>query len=544
MIFVIVVLATTSRLAAQSYAKVNINNVATFVWNDGRMDISPDGNAGFEYWKGTKIYSVYTSGLYWGGYINNELRVGGTRYTSSLRTGFVNDDGSPNITGAFSQVYKVRPDYKTATLYGEMNDENKTEEAIRKQYALDFENWPVHLGAPYYDTNKNGRYDKGKDIPGFLNADQTLWFISNDMVVDKDEVYPLPFISRQTNIELQTTVWACSQNDFLKGVVFKKYKLINKSKTDTIKQMHAGMFCDSDLAYPGNDLNGCDTTLHLGYSYNGNDFDYNYVNKQPVMGFLLLKGACVPGTTEDQIFVDGKRIRSKKDLLMTSFSSYWPEYTWGIEPFVPTLNFYYYHLQGMTSKGHLVPNPFTKITSTKQSSGDPVKGTGWIDNYFQVPGDRIFVISSGPFNMAPGDTQEIIFAQIVTSSTSRLGSISYLKYLAKYVKDFYGNGMVPKTTDVEKETELPTHFSLEQNYPNPFNPSTTIEYAIPRAEHVTVKVYDVLGREIATLVDEFKQAGTYNSQFSIGNYQLGSGVYFYILQAGEYISTKKMVLLK
>ncbi|MBI3124953.1 MAG: T9SS type A sorting domain-containing protein [Ignavibacteriales bacterium] len=98
-------------------------------------------------------------------------------------------------------------------------------------------------------------------------------------------------------------------------------------------------------------------------------------------------------------------------------------------------------------------------------------------------------------------------------------------------------------TDVAQQN-IPTEFSLEQNYPNPFNPETTIRYKVQTASKVSLKVYDALGREIATLVDEVKQPGIYNSKFSIRNSQLTSGVYFYILQAGEYISTKKMVLLK
>jgi len=536
---------TQSFVTAQQYAKANINNVSTFVWNDGRMDINPSGNAGFEYWKGTKIYSFFSSGLYWGGYINNELRVGGTRYDSSLRPGNVNSDGSPNITGAFSKVYKVRPDYKTAILYGEMNDENKTEESIRNQYAYDYENWPVHLGAPYYDVNKNGRYEKGKDVPGFFNADQTLWFICNDMVADGDNIYQVPFFSKQTNIEMQTTVWAYSKYDLLKGVVFKKYKLINKSKIDTIKQMYVGMFSDSDLADPGNDLNGCDTTLQFGYTYNGNDSDYDFVNKPPVAGFLLLKGACVPSISEDQIFVDGKRIKGKKDLLMTGFVSTWPEQNWDPTPYIYNIFYFYNQTRGaIGGTGLVFQDPFTKKYTTKQVPGDPVLQSGWVDNYIMPPGDRRFVISTGPFNMAPGDTQEVIFAQIVTSGTSRLGLVSYLKYLAKYVKGFYENEMFKETTETNKPTEIPMRYSLEQNYPNPFNPSTTIEYTIPKAEHITLKVFDVLGREVATLVDEFKNAGNYNSQFSTRNFQLSSGVYFYRLQAGSYSETKKLIILK
>jgi len=92
--------------------------------------------------------------------------------------------------------------------------------------------------------------------------------------------------------------------------------------------------------------------------------------------------------------------------------------------------------------------------------------------------------------------------------------------------------------------KLPNSFSLSQNYPNPFNPETTISYSIPKSEHVTLKIYDLLGREVATLVNEYKQPGAYNSKFSIVNYKLSSGVYFYRLQSGSYSQTKKLILMK
>jgi beta-galactosidase len=107
------------------------------------------------------------------------------------------------------------------------------------------------------------------------------------------------------------------------------------------------------------------------------------------------------------------------------------------------------------------------------------------------------------------------------------------------------------TVGVEGDSkEIPAKFSLEQNYPNPFNPSTVINYQISAISQVTLKVYDTLGREIRTLVDEIKQPGKYTSSFSpaLGGQalhsSLPSGVYFYTLKAGEFISTKKMLLLK
>lgn len=85
-------------------------------------------------------------------------------------------------------------------------------------------------------------------------------------------------------------------------------------------------------------------------------------------------------------------------------------------------------------------------------------------------------------------------------------------------------------------------FSLSQNYPNPYNPNTKIKYSIPQQSFVTLKVYDLLGREIATLVNEEKPAGIYETEFNGSN--LTSGVYFYQLKAGGFVETKKMILLR
>ena len=99
---------------------------------------------------------------------------------------------------------------------------------------------------------------------------------------------------------------------------------------------------------------------------------------------------------------------------------------------------------------------------------------------------------------------------------------------------------------------LPNGFVLNQNYPNPFNPSTIINYSIPATSFVTLKVYNILGNEVATLVNEVKPRGNYNVNFSSsGRFasagtvsNLPSGIYFYRLQAGSFIETKKMILLK
>jgi len=109
-----------------------------------------------------------------------------------------------------------------------------------------------------------------------------------------------------------------------------------------------------------------------------------------------------------------------------------------------------------------------------------------------------------------------------------------------YVLYNLGGGIV--SIPNQEINEIPDEFTLEQNYPNPFNPSTTIHFSISKAEVVTLKIYNILGEEIKTLVNEYKEAGNHTIQFNA--ISLSSGIYFYKLQAGSFVQTKKMIVLR
>jgi hypothetical protein len=106
----------------------------------------------------------------------------------------------------------------------------------------------------------------------------------------------------------------------------------------------------------------------------------------------------------------------------------------------------------------------------------------------------------------------------------------------------FSGGALPTNLEPETTEEIPNEFALQQNYPNPFNPSTRIEFSIPNAEFVNLKIYDILGREILNLVDEEMQPGLHFVELDASS--LASGIYFYTLKAGEFLATKKMILLK
>jgi hypothetical protein len=124
---------------------------------------------------------------------------------------------------------------------------------------------------------------------------------------------------------------------------------------------------------------------------------------------------------------------------------------------------------------------------------------------------------------------------------------NYVDFSLLGIPPFTIPGLETKLTDeivsvTNEVSAIPDAFSLEQNYPNPFNPSTTISWQSPVGSHQTLKVYDLLGKEVATLVDEFKPAGRYEVEFNAS--KLSSGTYFYRLRAGSFIETKKMLILK
>ncbi|MEW6196020.1 MAG: S8 family serine peptidase [Bacteroidota bacterium] len=159
--------------------------------------------------------------------------------------------------------------------------------------------------------------------------------------------------------------------------------------------------------------------------------------------------------------------------------------------------------------------------------------------------DISFITCGGPFDIPAGQTVSVAFSIAAGSTLEELRN-AIIQSRIKYQS-------IP--VNVEEEKQLPTDFILYQNYPNPFNPSTTISYKLQASSYVTLKVYDVLGREIATLVNEEQLPGKYRVKFDVGanqRFALSSGVYFYRLvvsganplTADDSADVKKMILIK
>jgi hypothetical protein len=134
----------------------------------------------------------------------------------------------------------------------------------------------------------------------------------------------------------------------------------------------------------------------------------------------------------------------------------------------------------------------------------------------------------------------------ITSSNSAIGQSfvgSFQQANTQILSGFLAEAQVRgNVVSVGEQPVVPLVYALMQNYPNPFNPTTLIQYTVPERIHVSLKVYNVLGQEVALLVNEEKTAGRYDARFDAKN--LSSGAYFYLLRAGSFVQLRKLMLLK
>ncbi|MDZ7766264.1 MAG: T9SS type A sorting domain-containing protein [Melioribacteraceae bacterium] len=238
----------------------------------------------------------------------------------------------------------------------------------------------------------------------------------------------------------------------------------------------------------------------------------------------------------------GNGLKGKKNLDLTSFS---PMFRYNYDYIVEGSNKdeWYNNLNGKLTRFDSYPiDPLTGLATKFPLAGDPNTQTGWYEGEGwpdgPAPYDRRFMINTGNITFNYGDTLDIAYAIIISDGNDRLNSLKLLKEKTQHIRDFYFDTI----TKVNYNEEMSPTFSLSQNYPNPFNPTTSIEYQVSSIEKVSLKVYDILGREIKTLVNEVKSPGSYDVQFDAS--QLASGVYFYRLTAGDFVQTKKMILLR
>ena len=491
-----------------NYRILDANNIETYYKNNGIFNHNfQNGQSGFEWPAGSDIYARQTSGIWIGTIANNDTLAAHIGYGSSnFIPGFVDENGLPQ--GQSDSAYRI---YKITR--GDSTNQ-------------DYLNWPAYQGAYISEFGKP-----------FNLGTQTMFFVNNDAYH--------PWSGDSTlKAQVLNTVWAYSNNTLLRNVIFMEYRIINRSNK-IWNNTYVGIFTDDDLGSYADDNIGVDSNRGLGFTYNYDNYDENYGDNPPAVGFTFVRGPYdYTGNISDTIkYYDppgSSNLRIKIGYKRRSISSFQYFNEGGPEPDFPyTAAQVYRVLFGLWRNGQQWISPVTGQPTKLPYSGDPVTGTGWVSNY---DSDMRSLQNIGPFNMNPGDTQSIIVAQVIARGSSNLNSITKLRETADYARQIYEENFQSVLSVNSSSIEIPDGFKLDQNYPNPFNPVTNLEFGISKLGFVSLKVYDILGKEISTLVNENLNPGTYKYNFDASD--LTSGIYFYRLQVGKFSETRRMILLK
>jgi hypothetical protein len=321
------------------------------------------------------------------------------------------------------------------------NESGVTAEGILAQYWTDWNTWPVSKGAPFIDLDSNGVYDPAIDIPGIPFADQTMWYVANDL--DSAKVYSLSG-STPIGLEMQKTIWAYNIDGVLANTIFASTKIINKSGK-RLDSMYIAQWADPDVGDANDDYVGCDTSLNLGYAYNGKSIDANfqlYSLAPPAAGFCLLQGPLLKGTATDSAIFGLQFRPGYKNLPMTAFNFFIGGNNIYSDPphgtYLGTIEWYNLLRGSVGNTGAAYVNPVTQTTTKFDLSGDPVTGIGWNDGSFAGPGDRRLALCCGPFTMVPGtsDTQEVVVGNLADRGANYLASVTALKSSARSLQTF------------------------------------------------------------------------------------------------------------
>jgi hypothetical protein len=499
---------------------LNIGNMSSWQYNNGRSGIAPDGYAGIIYPRATANV-VFQDGFIWGGFTQDpnspQLRAGGQTYRVGTQGGRIISIGNAEDPNApHVRIYKIRPDYLTLT-YSQLRREAAEffmiplaqvtlamTDSLISQYTLDWNEWPVQSGAPFYDLNGNGIYEPQLgEQPGLANADQVLWFVCNDL----DSALTHDFYgSPPMGMELQVTMWAYYQpGSDIGQVTFRRYRLINKSGYQ-IDSMYIAQWSDTDVGSFNDDLVGCDSLLNLGFCYNGigQDLFFIYFDLAPsAIGYGFLYGPIVPGQAGQDLNHNG--IDDSMDFAMFNFRTIGPgfinlpmtSFAYFIEgsPFGEEPPFgqyestkkWYNVLRGFSPISGDLQNPipylhgsgpFTGRPTKFPLNGDPVTGQGDIDYIHQPPApvNRRMSICSGPFTMMPGDTQEAIVA-VVGGNSGSMTTGNAIASLALMKSNY---------ESIPPEPPLPKPpVSYQISYPNSMN--TLLEIRVDLREFIGVK---------------------------------------------------------
>ncbi len=528
--------STGSCLLGGASADLDVAGVRARMFNDGGFFWHGGENI-YEVPKGSGITPIFTTNLWMGGLVVDELRLSASVYSDwEFWPGPLDDDGNPpEDCTLYDRLFSVYDE--------DIRRYNKTGEATP-----DMLDWPWDLGAPVFDGDGNlDNYDLEAGDRPYVFGDQTIWWVMNDAGNKHMNTHTDPI-----GLEIRAAAFASTiESHWIPYTTFYRFELVNKLDS-VIDSFYFGVYSEGDVQ---DHYVGSDSVAGIAYLYNDDEWDEEgYGNRPPALGFTFLQGPLVDGDDRDNDG-DGEVDEDEERLRMTSFISH--SHTGNVRGWPTTPGQWYGYLHARWPDG-------TPLTEGGQGYNRHGKPTNWM--YSGTPPDYwsegnpygnaspvwsnppqlgTMIMPTGPFRMEPGETQEIIFAIIFSQGNDRLDSVHQLLGAPVSLRAALPHIIAFDTTlfsaRLPPEVPLPVTYGLG-HYPNPVSESAVVRFELPRDEHVSVVLYDLLGRRVATLATGLHAAGSYEIHFEAKN--LTAGLYLYRLETPTFVGSRTLMVVR
>lgn len=493
------------------------NNIQTWIGNNATLvSHAPMGSAGLEWPKDSGTTAVFSGGLWLGaGLIDGEAetRTAMYEYSSEWGPGTLGSDPEADE----NRIYTIRTGDNAAT--------------------PDWANWPVSQGAPWIDEDEDGNWNPNVDTP-LSKGGQYSWYIIND---GSEELHGHLYSTSPLGVEVRTAIYGLDVDGMLANTLFYEWNIKNAGEHQ-LDSVFAGVWMDPDIGYSSDDYAGTDPELEMTYTYNADSIDADYGSTPPAVGVMFIRTPLVsaPGETgynAHGAVADHSNIPMNASLIWRCSGSLCAPNSAG-EAFN--------QMNGLDNEGDslldLNDNP-----TTLMFSGDPVTGEGWTEaSAEEPPGDRYFLMSAGPFSLAPGESQDFICALMLAQGSTHLNAISELRSTAAYIKPLWPQ--LFETTSINPDLDpVPRHFVLHPAFPNPFNPEVSLRYSLTESSGVNLSIFNLRGERVWEKSISNQPPGSY-SKIWAGLDQtgkpVGSGVYIVCLESDGVQLTQKITLIR
>lgn len=529
----------------EAQSDLDVNHVRARMYNTGTLFWRGSG-AHYRVPQQAKVSSIFLATIQMGGLVGGEYRMAGSDYGPfSFWPGPLDAHGrAPEDCSEFDRIYSIRRD--SITHYEATGEVSKG-----------LAEWPVHLGAPVVDGDGiPGNYDlSGGDRPALI-GDEMLWWVMNDAENAKQWMIspPLP-------LEIQMSAFAFNDPEVLRknpryqdlkqalrNTTFYRYRL-RYLGDEPLEEAWFSIWTDLDagLRDRPEQFVGSDSAQGLGFAYRGPDSYASvpgFEGLQPAIGFDFFRG---PILAPDTIDNDGDGVVDEAEERGGATRFLMHEHGASVMGWPHTPEQAHDLLRGIWLDG----SPLTlggsgyggRTPVHFMFSGNPP--SFWSEENTDrhgssnTPGYRHFNISTGPFRLEPGETEDIYLGIVWSVGRDRLDSVYKLKSEDALIQSVFDELIEPYQ---RKAPPAPPNYAMVHHYPSPMRDTATLTYSLPRQEHVSLIVYDMLGREVLRKDEGLRPAGGHRVEIDVSS--LASGIYVYEFQSGRVRGARTLVIAR